>query len=44
MDVDITVHTSCAQPGGGKSSRSQSEGANEQAGGIHYNKSVLKRW
>lgn len=38
------VHTLCAQPGGGKFSGSQSEGANEQAGGIHYNKSMLKRW
>lgn len=44
MDVDIMVHTLCAQPGGGKSSGSQSEGANEQAGGTLYNKSVLKRW
>lgn len=43
VDVDITVHTLCAQPGGGKSSGSQREGANEQAGGTHYNKSALKR-
>lgn len=34
-DVDIKVHTFCAQPRGGKFSRSQSERANEQAGGIH---------
>jgi len=44
MDVDIMVHTLCAQPGEGKSSGSQSEGANEQAGQVQCNKSVLKRW
>lgn len=43
MDVDIMVYTLCAQSGGGKSSGSQSEGANEQAREIHCNKSVLKR-
>lgn len=41
-DVDTKVHTSCAQPGGGKSSRSQSEGANEQAGGIHCNRACWR--
>lgn len=43
MDVDKMVHTLCAQPGGEKSSVSQSEGANKQARGIHYSKSHLKR-
>lgn len=36
MDVDTKVHTSCAQPGGGKSSGSQSGAANEQAGVTRY--------
>lgn len=43
MDVDKMVHSLCAQPGGGKSSVSRSEGANKQARGIHYSKSHLKR-
>lgn len=44
MDVDKMVHTLYVEPGGVKSSVSQSEGANEQARWTHYSKSLLKRW